>query len=177
VSDTAGPASRWAAEAAPGDRVVLLGPAVEDNKSVCFRPPPQADWMLIAADETALPAVGGILAWLPAGTHARIWLEVPHAGDVQELPCAGDARITWLVRDDGDDLVQAVRAAALPEGAPYAWLAGESSVVRALRRHLVGDRGLDRDAVTFGGYWRRGASEEDLRADARFRSQSTPGAA
>ncbi|PSK65606.1 hypothetical protein B0E53_02461 [Micromonospora sp. MH33] len=39
-------------------------------------------------------------------------------------------------------------------------------MVRAVRRHLVGERGLDRRRVTFAGYWRRGASEEDLRAEA-----------
>lgn len=39
-------------------------------------------------------------------------------------------------------------------------------MVRALRRHLVGERGLDRRRVTFAGYWRCGLSEEDLRAEA-----------
>ena len=37
----------------------------------------------------------------------------------------------------------------------YAWLAGESRTVVALRRHLVGDRGIDRNAVAFMGYWKR----------------------
>ena len=61
---------------------------------------------------------------------------------------------------------RAVAAARLPAGTPYAWIAGESGVVRALRRHLVGERGFDRRRVTFAGYWRRGLSEEDLRAAA-----------
>ncbi|MBM0258809.1 siderophore-interacting protein [Micromonospora sp. 4G55] len=34
-----GPATRWAGRARPGDRIVLLGPAERDNRSVCFRPP------------------------------------------------------------------------------------------------------------------------------------------
>ncbi|MEW2145235.1 siderophore-interacting protein [Micromonospora vinacea] len=58
-----GPASRWAALAGPGGRVLLLGPAVPDNRSVCLRPPDGTDLVLLAADETALPAVEGILAW------------------------------------------------------------------------------------------------------------------
>lgn len=37
--------------------------------------------------------------------------------------------------------------------------------MRTLRRHLVGERGFDRRAVTFVGYWREGASEEQLRAE------------
>jgi NADPH-dependent ferric siderophore reductase len=35
--------------------------------------------------------------------------------------------------------------------------------VKELRRHLVQERGIDRRAVTFVGYWRRGLSEEQLR--------------
>jgi len=159
-----GPASRWAAGARVGDRVVLLGPAVEDNKGVGFRPPPDTGSVLIAADETALPAVGGIMAWLPATVRARAWIEVPDAGDIRDLPTTADARITWLVRGSADGLVAAVRAAGwCPDGA-YAWVAGESAAVRALRRHLVRDRGFPPGNVTFTGYWRRGASEEDLRA-------------
>ncbi|WP_441246366.1 siderophore-interacting protein [Kitasatospora sp. McL0602] len=172
----AGPASRWAAQAAPGDQVVLLGPAVADNRSVGFRPPPGTDWVLLAADETALPALGGILDWLPAGSSAKAWIEVPHAQDIQDLASAGEVEITWLIRGaDGaltggasadGALTDAVRAAELPEGVPYAWIAGESGAVKALRRHLVRERGFDRRSVEFSGYWRRGASEEQLRSEA-----------
>lgn len=72
---------------------------------------------------------------------------------------AGRAR---LVREP---IVAAVRRASLPGGTPYAWIAGKSAMVRALRRHLVGVRGLGRPRVAFAGYWRRGSSEEDLRAE------------
>jgi NADPH-dependent ferric siderophore reductase len=40
----------------------------------------------------------------------------------------------------------------------YAWIAGESGVVTALRRHLVRDLGMDRRQVAFMGYWRRGVA-------------------
>ncbi|MCX4751581.1 siderophore-interacting protein [Kitasatospora sp. NBC_01287] len=177
----AGPASRWAAQAAPGDRVVLLGPAVADNRSVGFRPPPESDWVLIAADETALPAVGGILDWLPAGTRVKAWIEVPHPHDIQQLRNPGELEVSWLVRGaDGSSQARqpqgalaAIRAAELPPGVPYAWLAGESGLVRALRRHLVGERGFDRRRVEFSGYWRRGASEEQLRAQASAGTDAT----
>jgi NADPH-dependent ferric siderophore reductase len=163
-----GPACRWAARALPGDRVTMLGPCDPENKSIGFRLPAPADWVLIAADETALPAVGGILSWLPPGVTAKVWVEVPHAEDIQDLPTLADAEITWLVRGGARAglALDAVRQAALPGGLPYAWIAGESGTVRALRRHLVGERGLDRRSVSFSGYWRQGASEEDLRAEA-----------
>ncbi|MBB4930430.1 NADPH-dependent ferric siderophore reductase [Lipingzhangella halophila] len=166
-----GPASRWAANARPGDRVTILGPAVADNAGVDFRPPEDTEWTLILADETALPAVAGILEWLPATTRARVWIEVPHPEDQQDIATPADADVTWLFRGDashfgGGRLLDAVRAAELPTGAPYAWIAGEAGTVRALRRHLVNERGFDRRAVTFTGYWREGATEEQLVAEA-----------
>ena len=41
----------------------------------------------------------------------------------------------------------------------YAWIAGEATTVRELRRMLVRDRGMDRSNVSFMGYWRQGRSE------------------
>ncbi|MFA1547350.1 siderophore-interacting protein [Actinomadura chokoriensis] len=155
-----GPAARWAAAAGAGDRVTLLGPTGPDNGGYDFQPPPGAP-VVIAGDLTALPAIAGNLAWLPAGTSAQVFIDVPHAGDRQDLPTAADAEIGWV---SPGTLLDAVRAAAIPDGA-YAWIAGESAVVKALRRHLVNERGLDRRAVTFTGYWRRGATEEDLLAE------------
>ncbi|MEU9286959.1 siderophore-interacting protein [Streptomyces sp. NPDC048275] len=172
----AGPASRWASRAAAGDRVVLLGPAIADNRAIRFRPPADTDLVVLWADETALPAASAILESLPAGTRARVWLEVQHAGDVQELVTAADVDITWLVRDDIPHClkgvggaptpmaVDAVRAAQLPRAEnPYAWIAGESGCVKEMRRHLVRERAIDRRRVTFVGYWRRGLTEEQLR--------------
>ncbi|MDX3576258.1 siderophore-interacting protein [Streptomyces sp. FL07-04A] len=157
----AGPASAWAACAAAGDRVVLLGPAVADNRAIRFRPPHDTDLVLLWGDESALPAVASILESLPAGRRARVWLETHDAGNVRELATAADAEVAWSV---GEDSVDAVRAARLPAAArPYVWIAGESGSVKALRRHFVQERGVDRRRVTFVGYWRRGMSEEQLR--------------
>ncbi|MEU5308332.1 siderophore-interacting protein [Streptomyces sp. NPDC021562] len=158
----AGPASRWAARAAAGDPVILLGPAVADNRAIRFRPPEDTDLLLVWGDATAVPAATAVLESLPAGARVRAWLEVPHAGDIQDVATAADAEITWLA--GGRSATEAVRSARLPAHAhPYAWLAGESGRVKELRRHLVGERGIDRRRVTFVGYWRRGLTEEQLR--------------
>ncbi|MFD4542381.1 siderophore-interacting protein [Streptomyces bauhiniae] len=162
----AGPASRWAAGAAAGDRVLLLGPAIADNRAVRFRAPEDTDLVVMWGDETAVPAATAVLESLPASTRVHAWLEVPHAGDIQDVHTEADARITWLVRHQGaPSAVEALRAAELPAHTrPYVWLAGEASQVRELRRHFVGERGTDRRRVTFVGYWRRGLTEEQLRA-------------
>ncbi|MFI9468901.1 siderophore-interacting protein [Streptomyces sp. NPDC052492] len=172
ASAAAGPASRWAARAAAGDRVLLLGPALADNRAIRFRPPEGTGPVLLWADETALPAAAAILDALPAGTPARVWLEVPHAGDVQDLPTAADAGINWFVREgatapEGPLALDAVRQADLPSPErAYVWIAGESGHVKQLRRHFVRERGIDRRRVTFVGYWRRGLTEEQLREQA-----------
>lgn len=49
--------------------------------------------------------------------------------------------------------------AALKSAPLYAWLAGEASAIKGLRRHLVSEHGVDRRAVAFMGYWRLGRAE------------------
>ncbi|MEU5367806.1 siderophore-interacting protein [Streptomyces sp. NPDC005951] len=173
-----GPASRWARTAAPGDRITVAGPAAADNTAVRFRPPADTDWVLIRADETALPAAAAVLEWLPAGLQARVWLEVPCTEDRQALNTAAKARIRWLVRNERAACgVEAVRAAELPAGTPYAWIAGEASGVRALRHHLVRERGFAPERVTSTTYWTRGPSEErarKARSEASAAGSGTP---
>ncbi|WP_405614207.1 siderophore-interacting protein [Streptomyces sp. NBC_00076] len=165
----AGPASAWAARAAAGDRILLLGPAVADNRAIRFRPPVDTDLVVVWGDESAVPAACAIVESLPAGTRARVWLEVPHAADVQDLVTEADAEITWLVRDEARAEGSPMALGALREGQlppaerPYVWIAGESGCVKELRRHFVRERGIDRRSVTFVGYWRPGLSEEQLR--------------
>ncbi|MEU9296208.1 siderophore-interacting protein [Streptomyces sp. NPDC048266] len=164
LHEDGGPACRWAAQAQPGDRVVVLGPAIAENTGVRFQLPEDADSVLIWADETALPAASAILEWLPAETRAQVFLEVPYSGDRMELSTQADATVTWLVQEEGaPSAVDAVRGTELPGEAPYVWIAGESGSVKALRRHFVRDLGLDRRRVTFVGYWRKGLSEDALR--------------
>ncbi|WP_460065978.1 siderophore-interacting protein [Streptomyces sp. YKOK-I1] len=157
----AGPASAWAARAEPGDRVVLLGPALSDNRAIRFRPPHDTDLVVLWGDETALPAISAILESLPSGQRVRAWIEVRDTGTVRDLTTLADAEITWVGAGHSLDVV---RAAQLPPAArPYVWIAGESGTVKALRRHFVQECGIDRRRVTFVGYWREGLTEEQLR--------------
>lgn len=156
-----GPAATWAAAAVPGARIATLGPTGPDNGGWDFQPPADTP-VVIAGDLTALPAIAGSLESLPAGVAVQAWIEIPHPEDRQDLPTKADAEITWVAPGE---LLGTVRAATFPTES-YAWIAGESSQVKALRRHLVNERGLNRRSVTFTGYWRRGASEEDLLAEA-----------
>jgi NADPH-dependent ferric siderophore reductase len=153
----AGPGSAWARRARPGDVVGMFGPGA------AYQPPPDASWRLLAGDQTALPALAAILEQDASGSTIAI-AELDDAGEALALEHVRD-QVTCVVRPRGAprgaSLVAAMRSTRLPMGRPYAWLAGEASLVRAARRHLVSERGLPRDAVCFLGYWRDGRTEDD----------------
>ncbi|MFF8658275.1 siderophore-interacting protein [Streptomyces huasconensis] len=155
-----GPATSWARTARPGARIGVLAPVEEENAAYDFRPPQDTDWLLLAADESALPAVAAILETLPPALPTRVWIEVHDLADRQPLPTKADAEIHWLTREGTTP--DAIRGTTLPEGTPYAWVAGESSTVKAVRRHLVTDRGFDRKRVSFSGYWRKNTTTDEL---------------
>lgn len=74
-----------------------------------------------------------------------------HGADVEEVDI--DEGLLWEVPRT------AKGGAALKRARLYAWLAGEAGAIKTLRRHLVADRGVDRRAVAFMGYWRVGRAE------------------
>ena len=65
---------------------------------------------------------------------------------------------TLTYSSSGEQVDTAVRVVGHDLDDLYAWIAGESGVVTALRRALVNDLGMDRRQVAFMGYWRRGVS-------------------
>ncbi|MEE1741808.1 siderophore-interacting protein [Streptomyces sp. BE147] len=152
-----GPAARWGSAARPGDVLGMVGPS-----AAYARPLPASDWLLLAGDETALPAMATLLEALPDGTRALAYVEVADAAEEQDLAPAAGSEVRWVHRDRGGSLLRAVRAARLPgDGAGAAWLAGEAGAVRELRRHLVEERQLPKEAVEFSGYWRRRLTQDD----------------
>jgi NADPH-dependent ferric siderophore reductase len=96
--DLVGPGSLWAATATPGDRVVVLGPRRGfPYGGIEFAPPPGAR-LLLAGDETAVPAVCAILEQLPDDALGAAFLEVPVVGDVQDVRRPPGVEVVWLPR-------------------------------------------------------------------------------
>jgi NADPH-dependent ferric siderophore reductase len=155
-----GVAGPWAASAKPGDGLQLMGPGG------AYTPDPQADWHLMVGDESVLPAISASLRRVPAGAPVHVVVEVDGPGDEVALDSPGDLRLTWLHRNGNEDvLVDAIRALDFPTGAVHAFVHGEASAVRALRRHLLVDRGVPREALSVSGYWKRERTEEGWRED------------
>ncbi|HCF4202736.1 TPA: siderophore-interacting protein [Pseudomonas aeruginosa] len=193
-----GPASAWATHARIGDRLQLAAPNRQygdDPGGYEWKPPAGVRHILLIADETALPAVAGILEELAGEAEPPVveaFLEVPGEADILDLPATPGARLHWLPRHqagihsrNGERMIEAARQARLPErevaggaaqeledidideeilwelaspesGSFYAWVAGESAAVMAIRRYLVQERGIDKRHLTLMGYWRLG---------------------
>jgi NADPH-dependent ferric siderophore reductase len=159
-----GVAGPWAANAKPGDDVRFGGPGGG------YAPDQDADWHLLAGDESALPAIAAALERIPAGARAHVFIEVSGPEEEQKLETAADAAVTWLHRGDapvGAALVQAVSAFAFPDGTPHAFVHGEAGFVKELRRLLLVQRGVPRDRVSISGYWRLGHDEDGWQASKR----------
>ncbi|WP_063130374.1 siderophore-interacting protein [Nocardia fusca] len=150
-----GPASAWAAQVRPGIPIGLL------DEGIMYQAPPHASWSLLVGDESALPAIAGVLRSAPRDLCGAAYIEVPHRTDIQDLGEPTGVRVHWLPRADprvriGRPATEAVRAAALPDGPGYAFVAGEQQLVAGVRRHLVRDRGVPRSDIMFSGFWRLG---------------------
>ncbi len=153
-----GPASKWAAAVQVGDQVVVTGARGS------YRIDPEADWTLLVADETALPAVGTMLDEAPAG--AKVLLVAEVAGPAEELKFDTAAELTtvWCHRGEthagfGAAATQAVRDLTLPEGRGACWVGLEATAMRTVRRYLLGERGLDREQLYTRGYWKLGEAD------------------
>ncbi|MDB5893468.1 MAG: NADPH-dependent ferric siderophore reductase [Rhodoferax sp.] len=152
----AGPATTWALQAAPGQRLGVGGPRGSSILSTAF------DWHLLIGDDTALPAIGRRLKELPAGARALVLAEVDGPADVLALPSAAQADVQWVFRKgrapgDPAPLLAQLRGLVFPGGDFHAWVACESGVAKALRAYLVGERGANPKWTKAAGYWRRGS--------------------
>jgi NADPH-dependent ferric siderophore reductase len=154
-----GVAGPWAAAAKPGDELVITGPGG------AYAPGDEADWHLFVGDESALPAIAASLESLRPGVPAFAFIEIADVSEEQVLATKADAQIRWLYRSAGSGLVTAVREMDFPPGTVQAFVHGEAGFVRQLRRHLLDERGVRKDLLSISGYWRRGATDEEWRAE------------
>jgi NADPH-dependent ferric siderophore reductase len=156
-----GYAGPWAANAEPGDPLRLMGP------SGAYAPSAEADWHLLAGDESALPAIGSAIEALAAGVPARAFILVDTEAEEQKFDTEADLQVTWLHRAADSDLVAAVRALEFLPGTVQAFVHGEAGFVAELRSYLGKERGIARELLSISGYWRLGKNEDGWQAEKR----------
>ncbi|MCE1178423.1 MAG: siderophore-interacting protein [Micrococcales bacterium] len=151
--------------------------------------PGAARRVLLVGDETAVPAIASILEQAPSDLSGQAFLEVPTPDDILPLAHPDGIEVVWLPRAAGEVTGERIVADVPPalerfprpvaetsdadfgideilwetpesdEHRRYAWIAGESAMVRAMRRTLIGSHGWSRKDIAFMGYWRAGHQE------------------
>ncbi len=148
--------SAWAVAAFPGNKVGILGPV--------GRPVPlDAQWYLMGADETGLPALSRMIESLAPETQGVAYIEIADERERQDIDNRTGIEVRWITRNEipaGADerLADIVTAVEWPAGrACFGWFAAEAEAATRVRDHWRGALGLGRDQTLAATYWRRGA--------------------
>jgi NADPH-dependent ferric siderophore reductase len=161
VHGDVGAGGGWVNGAQPGDALVFTGPAGG------YRPDPDADWHLLVGDESALPAIAASLEAVPDGAPAVVRVVCDGSDHEIGLDSPGALDLTWLHRtgesSDAALLPNAIADLTFPPGAVHAFVHGEAGETRAVRKHLLAERGTDPSRLSCSPYWRRGFDDEAWR--------------
>jgi NADPH-dependent ferric siderophore reductase len=161
--------TEWALRDCTGERVTLTEPKGS------FAMPATATWLMLVGDLTAMPAMARILDLslvepASASERRRDPLTVKVFAEVADdlpgyLPDGAD--VTWLAPpgSGASGLASVVETIEWPEGEGYFWMAGESSQMRAIRKHLMREVRLPSTAYDVMGYWRGGALRQPRAVD------------
>ncbi|WP_368185654.1 siderophore-interacting protein [Aestuariibius sp. HNIBRBA575] len=154
-----GPASAWARRCRVGDVAGFAGPG--PIKLAHFH----ADTYVIAADMSALPVAAATLNAMPRDAKGVAFFEVLSLDDRQELQAPEGVEVHWILHTDpAQPATQSVDLiAALPEfdGSVQTCIAGESSMIKALRREIINRRGVPKADAYISGYWKIGLIEDE----------------
>ncbi|MDO5729672.1 MAG: siderophore-interacting protein [Actinomycetaceae bacterium] len=153
VTHGVGVATTWAMRAKPGDEIQVIGPKGWGGNPV------GVDWIMVGADETALPAVGRWLEQWPEGVRGQVFIEIAEDSHRQDLVNPEGVEITWLSRGGAAAgtkplLHDALTNAPWWDGEVYVWVAGEALSIAPIRRWLRKDKEIPRERVEVTGYWR-----------------------
>ncbi|GAA1544557.1 siderophore-interacting protein [Nocardioides humi] len=144
-----GVAATWARQATPGQVIGLNTP------TALYAPPAGLEWQVLIADYAGLPAAVRLAETTP-GVPTRLVLEVPGPSYQVEIAVRPDLEVVWVHGGNGhapSRLEEIVRSLPRPEGLGYVWVAGESKVLRGVRKHLRHELRLPATAYKTVGYW------------------------
>ena len=159
---TAGPASSWAEQCTAGEHVLVI------DEGLTFNPQRGQDRVVLVGDETALPAISSICASLPSSASGSVIVEVPSEEDVLEFPHPEGISVEWIVRPESTQVgvlaLDALARVELPDAPFHAYGAGEQSLAAGVRKQLVSERGVDKNQVSFCGYWKAEATSHSSKS-------------
>jgi NADPH-dependent ferric siderophore reductase len=105
---------------------------------------------VFVGDSSALPAIAACVEALPTGVRVDVHLPELDASDRALLPRHDGLTAHW----ERNDLVAAVTRQPAPGERAQVWVAGEASVVREIRRHVLEQWAVSRDDLHASAYWK-----------------------
>lgn len=161
-----GVAGPWADRTEPGDPVVLQG------LGGGYAPDPNADWHLLAGDDSALPAISASLEAMAPDAQGTAVIEVGDERDHLDVEAPAGVDVVWLHRGEHKPgttglLVEAVRGIPWRDGRVQVFVHGERGAMKALRPYFTDERGLERSQLSLSAYWALGRREDAFQAEKR----------
>lgn len=148
----------WAKSIRIGEQFSLLGPRPHFGIPTAGKAR-----TILAADETAIPALCSLLTQLPPDTVGEGWAYCRDRAVWAELPQLPMLPIHWLPQTEGEPAGRAterplvVKVLAVPDpDRCVVWAAGERDEMKEIRNHFRRGAGLGKDEVSVFGYWKRG---------------------
>lgn len=157
--DKSGPATDWALNTVPGDKILVGGPGPA-------KPLPDGSGpFLLVGDMTALPAISVNLENLPNDATGHVVILIREKTDEQTLTVPTGMKVHWIVETDlGANpkiLNQAVRDILAIDDMEYAWVACEFEAMKLLRQYLRVEQNFGKDRLYISSYWKRGMVEDE----------------
>lgn len=146
-----GVASDWAAQAQPGDELVIGGP----RGSLLV--PDDYAFQLYLCDESGLPAFKRRKTMLHAG-QVHLLAFVDESAGRNYLGNLEGINVSWLGSGamrgaNREALFTALEAVVLPQHDYFIWLTGEGETVKAVSDYFIQQRGCDATYVRAVAYW------------------------
>lgn len=150
VNDHQGLGTDWAKNAQLGDYLGIAGPG--DTKHTNY----DADWHLLVADLTGLPAAAAVLEKLPKNAKGTAFLQVPTKQDKQIINCPEGVNINWVINPDltKNALLTAVQNTYWLSGEPAIFIAAEIRQVKAIKKYVKDMPGYSNKQTYASGYWK-----------------------
>lgn len=152
-SHGAAPGADFARAARPGAIIGMAGPGGGQL--------PPSHWVLLAGDETALPAIARMMETLPVKTRAVVRIEVTDQQDQLPLRSAAEVDLRWLHRGGTPAassrlLLDALAETEFPgsETDRFVWFAAEAEIARQAKAWLRARPDYAPGDCIATGFWR-----------------------
>lgn len=162
-----GLAGPWAAAAQPGELLALSGPGGGYAPSA----DPAVTHVLLG-DDSALPAIAAALEAMADDATGVALVEVAGPDDEQDLAHPAGVDLRWLHRDatgarPGTLLLETTRTLERASRPVQVFAHGERTAVKAIRRLLQDEWGLEKSEMSLSAYWALGRAEDRFQEEKR----------